>query len=315
MAGRSFLVTGGTGFLGSAFVRLAVRSGARVTIIARAQADHWRLTDVAGGYDTLVASLSDLDGVPVMRGMDALVHFAAAGVNQAFDDVRQLVAVNVDGTLAALRFATRCGVGRFVHLGSSGEYGSGRAIEEGAPLAPTSEYGATRAGASLLARAYGQRRTLDVVVVRPFAVYGPFESAYRLVPHCILRGLRGQPLDISSGVQTRDYVYVDDVATGILEAAVQEGATNGTFNLCTGTETSVREAALLISRLVGGNAPVLAGTRPAVPGEMWRTTGSPAHSRAVLGWTATTDLEAGLRMSVEFFRTRGEALDAYRQVP
>jgi dTDP-glucose 4,6-dehydratase len=119
------LVTGGTGFLGSGFVRHAIDAGANVTVVARHGANHWRLGGVSGRYETRTGSLADLARADDDKRWSTMVHFAAAGVNQTFDDVEELVATNVGGTAQAVTFALRHGVRRFVLLGTSGEYGPG----------------------------------------------------------------------------------------------------------------------------------------------------------------------------------------------
>lgn len=316
LSGQSLVVTGGTGFLGSAFVRHAVGAGARATVLSRASSDHWRLGEAKGRYLNVTTTLDKLAGSHLMLpSASVMVHFAAAGVNQSIDDVADAVATNVAGTASALMFARQHELRRFVLVGSSGEYGPGVSLVEDAALRPTSVYGATRASATLLARAFGTRHGLDVVVVRPFAVFGPYEAAYRLIPHTILSALRGQPIRISSGQQTRDYVHVDDISAGIARACVVEEAHGGTFNLCSGIETPVLEAARLVARLVGSDAQVEAGTVPAIPGEMWRTSGDPSRARGALGWSASTDLAAGLAQTIEWFRATGLSLPAYNASP
>jgi dTDP-glucose 4,6-dehydratase len=308
------VVSGATGFLGSAFVRHALRAGAKVSAIVRPETDRWRLADVRDGLELMEGSVTDLRALraPGDAAGTIMVHFAAAGVNQTFDDVDALVGVNVAGTAQALAWAQRNNFARFVLVGTSGEYGPGVALTEDAPLAPTSEYGATRAAASMLARAFAQRRGLDVVIVRPFAVYGPYEPAYRLIPYCILRALRGAPIQISSGVQTRDYVHVDDVAHGIALACESPSAGRGVFNLSTGVETPVRSVADAIVRLVGSRS-VIDNGRPAIPGEMWRTSGSPARAAKSLGWTPAHTLESGITATIEWFRSQGRHLPAYAE--
>jgi nucleoside-diphosphate-sugar epimerase len=307
------IVTGGTGFLGSAFVRRAIQDGARVTLLCRESADHWRLTDVAARYTTIRAPLDGLSVLSLPREHGrTMVHFAAAGVNQRFDDLEELIAVNVGGTAGALQFAVANGVRRFVLLGSSGEYGTGQNLTEDAPLNPTSPYGATRAAATLLTRAIGAGRGLDVVVVRPFAVYGPYEAAYRLIPYCIARGLSGENIKISSGDQTRDYVHVEDVADGIARACTAETAAGGVFNLCSGIETAVRDVAVLIAQLCGGRSAVQAGARPPIPGEMWRTSGNASRAHELLGWNPRRTLQSGLVETIGWFRDVGSSLSAYR---
>jgi nucleoside-diphosphate-sugar epimerase len=311
LEGAPLLVTGATGFLGSAFVRHAVQQGGDVTVIAREAADPWRLAPVSGEYATILASLAELADAPPAPAQ-ALVHFAAAGVNQSFDDVNELVETNVVGTLHALEFARRSEVSRFVLIGSSGEYGTGEGMDEDHALRPTSEYGATRASATLLARAYAHRRGLDVVVVRPFAVYGPYEAPYRLLPYAILQGLRGRPIRISSGIQTRDYIHVDDVAAGVGRAALLDSAADGVFNLCSGINTSVFDAATLTARLTGGRSRVESGAIPTIPGEMWRTSGTSRRARETLGWAPRWGLTEGLTQTIDWFRDGGAQLAPYR---
>lgn len=310
LSGRHVLVTGASGFLGSAFVRFAVRADAHVTAVCRSSSNLWRLTEVADRYRLLTTPLAALGSLP--KRPDVVVHFAAAGVNQLSDDVVDMVATNVVGTGQMLEFARQQGVKRFVLVGTSGEYGPGVSLDEMAPLRPTSEYGATRAAATLLAQAFGARRKLDVVVVRPFAVYGPYEAAYRLVPHVVLNALRRTPARISSGRQTRDYVYIDDVCDGIARACTFAAARGGTFNLCTGVETSVLEMAALANEMAGSPGPVEAGVVASVPGEMWRTTGNPDHARNVLQWVPATEVNAGLAKTIEWFRSRGLRLSSYK---
>ncbi|MBA2293037.1 MAG: NAD(P)-dependent oxidoreductase [Gemmatimonadales bacterium] len=305
LSGTEVMVTGASGFLGSAVVRDLVNRGARVTAVLRASSNPWRLAPVDDRIVRWVGSLDELAGRRDAPVAAVVVHCAASGVDQRFSDVRAMVETNVRGTLQILEHAARVGAGRFVHVGTSGEYGAGVMLDEAAPLCPTSEYGATRAAATLLARAFGNTRGLDVTVVRPFAVYGPFEAAYRLIPHCILNTITGRPVEISMGTQTRDYVHVDDVAAGIALACAVPEAKGKVFNLCTGVETTVLDAAREVVALAGGAMDVVVGARPDIPGEMWRTSGSPQFAREVLGWMPGHELGGGLSATVDWFRRIG----------
>lgn len=309
LTGQDVMVTGASGFIGSAFVRHAVHAGAAVTAVYRRTSSPWRLADVEGSCHGIAAPLDSLPTGGSAPGV--LVHCAAAGVNQSHDDVGDMVTTNVAGTAHVLEYARRRGVGRVVLVGTSAEYGSGVLLTEDAPLRPMSEYGATRAAASLLARAYGGRKGLDVVVVRPFAVYGAFEASYRLIPHVVLGALRAESIRISSGQQTRDYVHVDDVVDGIARACTYEQAAHGTFNLCSGVETSVLDAARLAVSLSCTDGQLEVGALSSMPGEMWRTTGDPTRAREALNWTARTDLHSGLVRTIEWFRSVGRDLPEY----
>lgn len=306
LEGRALLVIGGTGFLGSAVVRAAVEAGVEVTVLGRASSDRWRLREVEGRYRYVETSLTQIESIdPKVPQGTVVVNAAAAGVNQRETDSAALIATNVVGTADAVRWAHHWGCSRFVLLGSSGEYGTGVRHQEGNPLHPTSEYGATRASATLIARAYGAAHDFDVVVMRPFAVFGPYEAPHRLIPHVITHALRGEPIRISSGEQTRDYVYLEDVVDGIARGCTYEAARHGIFNLCSGVETSVRNAAEIAAALVDPGSNLVVGGMGGIPGEMGRTTGDSAMAREQLGWEPQYDLRTGLEATVSWFRDGG----------
>lgn len=218
-----------------------------------------------------------------------------------------MIQANVVGTYRALDIARRTGATRFVQMGTSGEYGPcQRADEEQLPR-PTGNYGATKASATILARAFSQRYDLAVVILRPFAVYGPYESGYRLVPYSILRSLREAPVEISSGEQTRDYIHVHDVVQAAEAVAWHPRAPGQTFNLCWGAETAIKDIVTRIAALKGNSSPILFRTKPHIPGEMWKTSGNPRRASALLGWAPKTPLDDGLCAVIAWFKTHAAA--------
>jgi NAD dependent epimerase/dehydratase family len=170
--------------------------GWRVFAVVRPGADAWRL----GGLDerTTVVSADLARPLPdrvkaQLGGVGVVFHLAASGVHSGPGNAEAVVGVNVLGTLHVLEAARDLGVEHFVHCGSCFEYGTGTRLEETAPLAPTSEYAASKAGGWLLARAFARRHDLSLVSLRPFTVYGPFEARQRLVPYAALKALRRGP--------------------------------------------------------------------------------------------------------------------------
>jgi nucleoside-diphosphate-sugar epimerase len=233
-------------------------------------------------------------------------HLAAVGMDPLQQDVEEILRHNLWGTLRVLQLAERVAPERLVFCGSGHEYGAAsRAGEEVVP-APVSAYGVSKTSGWMLARARAQQAELPLVSLRPFPVYGTFDVSYRLVPYCVRRALAGAPLEITGGEQTRDFVYVDDVVEAFLAAGTAPGAVGGTFNVCSGVETSVRELVETVVELTGCAAAPRFGTRPYRPSEMWHLSGDPARAAEVLGWRATTPLREGLERTIAWFRARRE---------
>jgi nucleoside-diphosphate-sugar epimerase len=309
------LVTGAAGFIGAHLVRRLASGGRAVVALARPSSDLWRLDGCPAGVTVVRGDLRDLGRGTLdaaLSDVDVIYHLAAAGVDQAQQDADALVETNVAGTLAVLRLAERVGARRVVYCGSCFEYGAVASATEGMLPAPAAEYGATKAAGWMLAHAFARRTGLAVVSLRPFTVYGPMEGAHRLIPYTILRALDGDVLELTGGEQTRDFVFVDDAVDAFVAAGASPDAAGGTFNVCSGAETSVRHVVETIVELTGGRAVARFGARPYRAVEMWRLSGSPERARAVLGWRAATPLRAGLERTVEWFRAHRAAHAVYR---
>jgi nucleoside-diphosphate-sugar epimerase len=248
-----------------------------------------------------------------LRGVEVVHHLAAAGVNPRHDSGEEVVAANVVGTLRLLELATALEVRRLVYCGSCFEYGSGRGLVESTLPRPQSDYAASKSAAWLLAHSYSRRHGLSLVSLRPFTVYGPLESPYRLVPATIMGALDGRRIELTRGEQTRDFVYVDD-AVGAFAAASSDAAIEGTFNVCTGVETAVAELAQCVVELAGAGEVDL-GALPYRDNELWNLSGDPSAAADGLSWRAATPLREGLERTIEWFREHRDRHAEYAGVP
>ena len=304
------LVTGASGFVGSQLVRSLVASGSNVVCVVRPGADLRRLQPVLGDVEILERDLLELDaadGEPALRGVTVVHHLGAAGVDPRATDVRGVVETNVLGTQAVVELALRLGVERFVYCGSCFEYGVGSRLREDAPLQPRNAYAASKSAGWLLARAALAAESLPLVTLRPFTVYGPYEAAHRLVPSCGVAAIAGLPVRITSGEQRRDFVHVEDVAAAFALAATAPGAVGGTFNVCTGVETPVREVAEGIVRLARTDSAVEAGALPHRHDERAALSGDPGRASSELGFRARISLETGLAQTLDWLRSHQDA--------
>jgi UDP-glucose 4-epimerase len=241
-------------------------------------------------------------------GCDVVFHLAAGtGVIPSIEDPFADFDLNARGTLSALWAAQRAGAQRVVFSSSNAPLGAGAypAREEN-PIAPLSPYGASKAAGEAYCSAFHGAYGLDAVAVRFSNAYGP-RSAHKsnVIPLFIRRLLAGEELLVyGDGEQTRDFVFVTDLADGLVRAAETEGVGGEVFQLASGVETSVNA---LISLLAG-----VSGTTPQVrrepprPGEIRRNYSVVDKARDRLGFAPAVPLEDGLRRTYDWF-TSGEA--------
>jgi nucleoside-diphosphate-sugar epimerase len=235
-----------------------------------------------------------------------VIHCAAYGVNYAEQDFDRALAVNVHGSLNVLAAAARSGVRRFIHVGSAVEYGSysGRISEEAA-LKPTAIYGATKAAATLLLQERARALGLPLVVVRPFAMWGPGEAMAFLIPQVVNACITRTPLKLTGCEVIRDYSYVEDVAADIVALALRRDDTPHTLlNLGSGEAVVLRDLVVAIARILDGVDLMQFGALPYRSTEMRFLAADTTRVREILGRRATTSMEEGVRRTVARLRSQ-----------
>jgi dTDP-glucose 4,6-dehydratase len=182
-------------------------------------------------------------------------------------------------------------------------------MSEAHPLSPQSPYAATKVAADALVMAMHYSFGVPAVIVRPFNTYGPRQSTRAVLPSIVTQLVSGaDAIQLGDLRPTRDFVYVDDTVTGFLAAARADGAIGQVFNLATGHEVSIGDAARLAMQVTGREVPIRhaeARARPSTS-EVTRLCGDATAARMTLGWQPTVGLAHGLAAMVEFFRRHPE---------
>ncbi len=258
-------VTGGAGFIGSNFVRMALNGelpgleDASITVFDALtySGTLTNLTSVEDNHHFSFIQGDIRDGEAVedaLPGHDAIVHFAAEShVDRSVSDAGIFVETNVLGTQKLLEAAKTHGISRFVHISTDEVYGSIDAGEwdEEEPLLPNSPYAASKAGSDLMVRAYHRTHGLDTVTTRCSNNYGTHHFPEKVIPLFVTNLLDGLPVPLyGDGGNQRDWLHVDDHCRGIA-LVLQKGRSGEIYNIGGGTELSNRELTDLLLHATG----------------------------------------------------------------
>ena len=308
-------VTGGAGFIGSNFVRMAL-SG-RLPGLEEAEITVYDALTYSGTLTNL-ESVTDnprftfvqgdiCDGNALathLPGHDAIVHFAAEShVDRSVSDASVFVDTNVGGTQQLLEAARVMGTSRFVHVSTDEVYGS---IDEGEwdedePLLPNSPYAASKAGSDLMVRAYHQTHGMDTVITRCSNNYGHHHFPEKVIPLFVTNLLDGLPVPLyGDGGNQRDWLHVDDHCRGIA-LVLQKGRSGEIYNIGGGTELSNRELTDMLLKLTGRDESFVRYVEDRL-GHDRRYCVSIDKISSELGYQPEVDFSTGLADVVQWYR-------------
>jgi UDP-glucose 4-epimerase len=307
------LVTGGAGFIGSHLVDRLLRDGHRVVVLDNeATGRRENVPQAAHFVRGDVARLEDLEPAFALRP-DAVFHVAGqVSLIRSFTDPAVDLRTNVQGTLNVLQECLKYRVPRLLYASSMQAYGATDVVPtpEDAPCRPASYYGITKYAAERYVHTTAERTDLGlafrVTSLRMYNVYGPrqaLDNPYQGVLGIFLGNLlRGEPLTIyGDGEQSRDFVYVGDVAEAWLKALDNPASHGGVFNLGSGRETSInRLADLALAALGRSRRDHSVRHAPGRPGELRRVAADITRARAVLEWEPRTSFADGLAETVRW---------------
>jgi UDP-glucose 4-epimerase len=300
------LVTGGAGFIGSHIADRLLADGHEVVVLDDLSTGHVEHLPAKARFYQMELGSPWLDEMFRIERPEAVAHQAAqASVRRSVEDPVFDASVNVLGTAALLQASARHGVQRFLFASTGGAiYGDTDRIPtpEDAPAIPVSPYGASKLAAEGYLRTFRALHGLSYAALRYANVYGPRQDPQGeagVVAIFTQRLLAGQSARVNGdGKQTRDFVYVGDVAEANALAIASDAV--GAFNVGTGVETDINRIFSLLVQYTGSKQPEQHG--PALAGEQRRSVIDASKIAKVMGWRPKTSLEDGLRETVRYFR-------------
>jgi dTDP-glucose 4,6-dehydratase len=302
------LVTGGCGFIGSAFVRLALARGAEVVNLDKLTyaGNPANVAEVAGepGYSFVHADIADAVAVRrAIEGADAVVNLAAEShVDRSILEPADFIRTDVVGTAVLLDAARGAGVGRFVQVSTDEVYGSiaSGAFAETDPISPSSPYSASKAGGDLQVLAWHRTYGIDAVVTRGSNTFGPRQYPEKVVPLFVTNALDGEALPVyGDGLQSRDWIHVEDHCEGIW-TALERGAPGQVYNVGGGHEVTNLELTRAILQLTGADESLIRHVADR-PGHDRRYALDTSRLRA-LGWAPARPFAEALAETVDWYR-------------
>ena len=302
LQGGRFLVTGGSGFIGSYVVEALARAGAAEVRVLDSSVRRENLAGAANdSLRTIAGDIRDAEAVrEATDGVDGVFHLAVLPLGGCVEDPRLCHDVNVGGTLNVLEASKAAGVQKVVYSSASSVYGdTDETMDESHPLNARTMYGASKVAGELYVRAFNDAYGLDYVTLRYMNVYGP-RQAGGLVVSVTRRLLAGErPVIAGDGSQSFDFVHVADVADANVHA-MSSDVSDAAFNVGSGTEVSVRQITEKLIEITGANLDPEYDHAQRVL--MRRRVGSNERAKRLLGWQASRELDEGLREVVESLR-------------
>jgi dTDP-glucose 4,6-dehydratase len=307
------LVTGGAGFIGSAFVRLTLsKNRGDVLVVDKLTyaGNLENLESVAAhpGYRFVQGDICDsvmIDSLVAEYKPDAIIHFAAEShVDRSILSPEPVFEANLRGTFILLEAARRHSISRFLHISTDEVYGSLNSPLEASeefPIQASSPYSATKAGSDLLALSYWRTYRLPVIVTRASNNYGPYQFPEKLIPLMVSNAMENRPVPIyGDGKQVRDWLYVDDHCEAI-HAVLARGRNGEVYNIGGSRSLPNIDVVRAILRGVGRQESLMEYVADR-PGHDRRYALSSAKLMRETGWKPKMDFEQGLGATISWYR-------------
>ncbi|MBM3181464.1 MAG: SDR family NAD(P)-dependent oxidoreductase [Chloroflexi bacterium] len=319
--GKKVLVTGAGGFIASHLVEHLVREGAQVRGFVRYNSRNdlgmlkWLAPEILSQVEIMQGDLRDNEAVRnAVRGADTVFHLGALiAIPYSYVNPREVIDVNIMGTLNVLMAARDFGTRRVVHTSTSEVYGTAQyvPIDEKHPLQGQSPYSASKIGADRIAESFYRSFETPVVTLRPFNAFGPGQSMRAVIPTIIVQALTRNEVKLGSLEPSRDFTFAKDTADGFVKVAEADGVLGEEINLGNDNTIRIGDLAEKIFKLIGKTPKIVADPQRVRPGksEVMKLWASNEKAKRMIGWEPHVSLDEGLRATIEWISAH---IDLYR---
>lgn len=304
---RKILVTGGAGFIGSAFVRQAVAAGYRVIVVDKLTyaADLLRLEAVKNKFKFFKADIcrqKQMELIFSKEKPDFVLNFAAqTHVDRSIHNAKPFIETNIAGTEVLLDVSRKNKIRKFIHISTDEVYGdiAKGEFSENYPLNPSSPYSAAKAAADLILKAYIRTYDFPGIIIRPSNNFGPWQYPEKLIPLSILKLLSGKKIPVyAKGENMREWLYVEDCAAGIIKV-LEKGSLGQIYNIGSSQEKRNIEVIKAILKIFNKDEREIEFVKDR-PGHDFRYKLDYSKLTKETGWSPRVSFEKGLNWTVNW---------------
>ena len=300
------LITGAAGFVGSNLTRYFVSRGIKVNIMIKRSSNTWRLNDIIKKTNVHYTDISDINNVKkIIKKIKpkTIYHLATHG---GYSDQTDLVKIKksiLDATYNLINECKKYKFNIFINTGSSSEYGfKNKAMKESDILVPNSYYSVFKSSSSLYCQYESLKSNIQIVTIRPFHVYGPYERSNRLIPSLIRNMLNDKKVKLVSPKVSRDMIYISDVVNFYIMLANKKNLKGEIFNLGSGKKTTIKEIYNFLKKITNYKVKNYWGS---MKNRYWDQSiwySNNSYVKTKLNWKPKVGLEKGLANTVNWYK-------------